>query len=79
MIATCKELVELVTEYLDGGLEPADRLAFERHVSFCPPCRGYLAQMQKLSRSASGLREDDLPPELRERALAAFRRWRDER
>jgi anti-sigma factor RsiW len=75
-LRTCRDVVEAVTEYLEGGLEPADRLAFERHVAICPPCRGYLAQMRKVSRTAGGLREETLPPELRDRLLDAFRAWR---
>lgn len=73
---TCQQLVELVTEYLDGGLEPQERLAFERHVAICPPCRGYLAQLRKLKRTAGGLREEDLPPPLRDGLLQMFHDWK---
>ena len=44
---TCQELVELVTDYLDGALdeETADR--FEQHLSVCPGCETYLGQMKE--------------------------------
>ena len=43
----CIELVELVTEYFDGSLDPADRERFEAHVAECPGCDAYLAQMRR--------------------------------
>lgn len=75
-LQTCRDVVEAVTEYLEGGLDRDDRLAFERHVAICPPCRGYLAQMRKVARSAGGLREETLSPELRDRLVDVFRAWR---
>ena len=71
----CRQVVELVTEYLDGGLEVDERLAFERHVAICPPCRGFLSQLRLITRTAQGFREDEVPEPLRERLLEAFRDW----
>ncbi|HET8607416.1 MAG TPA: zf-HC2 domain-containing protein [Gaiellaceae bacterium] len=77
---TCQELVEVVTDYLEGGLSQPERLAFERHVGICPPCRGYLAQLRRVVRSAAALQEDEeLPPSLREGLLRSFRDWKAER
>ena len=70
------QIVELVTEYLDGGLEVSERLAFERHVAICPPCRGYLSQLRRVSRVAGTLSEDDVPEPLRTSLLDAFRDWK---
>ena len=70
---TCRQVVDLVTEYLEGGLEVDQRLAFERHVAVCPPCRGYLSQFRLIMRAAGALREEDVPEPLRERLLEAFR------
>jgi anti-sigma factor RsiW len=75
---TCREVVDLVTEYIEGGLPPAQRLAFERHVAICPPCRGYFSQLRKISRTARGLREEELSEALRSSLVAAFRGWRGE-
>lgn len=33
---TCQELVQLVTDYFEGALEPADRARFEAHVAAVP-------------------------------------------
>ena len=73
---TCQQIVELVTEYLDGGLETPERVAFERHVAICPPCRGYFSQLRKVTRVAGGLRVDDLSPHVRDSLLAAFGTWK---
>ncbi len=73
---SCRQVVELVTEYLDGGLETSDRLAFERHVAICPPCRGYLSQLRRVSRLAGTLSEEDVPEPLRDSLLDAFRHWK---
>jgi anti-sigma factor RsiW len=74
---TCKELVELVTDYLDGALSAADRTQFERHVRACAGCRAYLGQMRAIVRAAGRLAGIDLPPTARSPLLAAFRGWRD--
>jgi predicted anti-sigma-YlaC factor YlaD len=76
---TCQQIVEVVTEYLDGGLETSDRVAFERHVAICPPCRGYLSQIRWVSRVAGGLRADELPEHVRDGLLSAFAEWKDGR
>ena len=73
---TCQDVVELVTEYLEDGLLAEDRLAFERHVTICPPCRGYLSQMRRVSRAGGALREEDVPARLRGSLLDAFRDWK---
>lgn len=75
---TCRELVALVTDYLEGSLAPAERLRFERHIAICPPCRGYLAQLRQTLRVAGRLDEESLGDEARDHLLAAFRDWRQE-
>jgi anti-sigma factor RsiW len=75
---SCQELVELVTEYLEGALPGPQRLAFEQHVAICPPCRGYFAQLRKTIRVGERLREQDLPPHVRDALLASFRNWKRE-
>ena len=76
---SCQDVVELVTEYTENGLPPEQRLAFERHVNACPPCRAHFAQMRKISRTAGGLHEETLPEPLREKLVDAFRDWREGR
>jgi anti-sigma factor RsiW len=73
---SCAEVVELVTDYLEGRLPPEQRRRFDEHVSGCDGCVAYLEQMRATIATAGRLREADLPPELEERLLGAFRGWR---
>ena len=69
---SCKELVALVTEYLDDALPPERRLRLEQHLAICPPCRGYLSQMRETIRVAGALTEETISPEARDALLLAF-------
>ena len=73
---TCKELVELVTEYLEESLSPSVRAQFEEHLAVCPGCATYLEQMRQTIRAMGELTEDSLEPETREKLLALFRNWK---
>ena len=71
----CRELVELVTDYLEDRLSPADRARFEAHLADCPYCKTYLEQMRQTIRLLGRLPEESLSPEARDTLLAAFRGW----
>jgi anti-sigma factor RsiW len=76
---TCRELVELVTEYLDGAMSVTDRLLFEQHVVMCGGCATYLEQMRETIARAGELREDDIPAPALDALLGAFRDWNGRR
>lgn len=71
----CRELVELVTEYLDHALTDADRAAFERHLEGCDSCGVYLDQMRETIRLLGELPAERLSPSAGAVLLASFRRW----
>ena len=73
---TCIELVELVTEYLEGGLSAAERERFEEHLGFCDWCVTYLDQMRQTLVAVGSLREDDVSPAMEASLLATFRGWK---
>jgi predicted anti-sigma-YlaC factor YlaD len=75
---TCKELVEVVTDYLEGRMPSERRLLFEEHIAFCSWCQTYLDQMRETIRLTGMLTEDDLSPETRDTLLEAFRNWNAE-
>ncbi len=75
---TCQELVALVTDYVEGGLDARDRERFEEHVVFCAGCANHLEQMRATIRVTGALTEDDLMPSTRDELLAAFRDWKRE-
>jgi anti-sigma factor RsiW len=73
---TCKELVEIVTDYLEDRLPPAEQRRFEQHLTGCEGCVNYLEQMRETIRLVGRLGEDSIPAPVRERLLRAFRDWR---
>jgi anti-sigma factor RsiW len=73
---SCAEVVELVTDYLEGRLSPEERRRFDEHVSGCDGCVAYLEQMRATIATAGQLRGSDVPSELEERLLESFRDWR---
>ena len=72
----CKELVELVTDYLEGKLSLTERQRFEAHLSGCAGCRNYLDQMRTTIRLSGRLTEDHVPAEGKDKLLQAFRQWK---
>jgi anti-sigma factor RsiW len=73
---SCAELVELVTAYLENGLDPAERRRFEEHLTECEGCERYLDQF-RVTISALGEVAPESPPDaVRDRLLSVFRDWR---
>lgn len=72
----CSDFVELVTEYVEGTLSPAERRRFEAHIAECPGCRPYLNQMRQVIRAMGRLTEDAIPEPAKQILLRAFRDWR---
>jgi anti-sigma factor RsiW len=73
---SCRELVEVVNDYLEGDMAPAERHRFERHLGVCPPCVAYVEQMRETIAAVGRLRPDELEPEVQDGLLQAFRDWR---
>jgi hypothetical protein len=73
---TCKELVELVTDYIEDRLTTEENARLELHVCTCTGCRVYLNQMRALLRAAGRLAEDDVPAATKDDLLRAFREWK---
>jgi anti-sigma factor RsiW len=72
---SCKELVEAVTDYLEGTMGAEDRARFDAHLEICPFCVTYLEQMRQTIATAGELSEESIAPESREELLGAFRGW----
>jgi predicted anti-sigma-YlaC factor YlaD len=72
----CREIVELVTDYLEDALSPDVQVAVERHLLICDGCAAYLDQMRETIRLTGALRSDDVPPEVIETLLEAVRTMR---
>lgn len=72
----CREAVELVTDYLEGALAPNDRARLEAHLSGCPHCSEYLAQMRRTLDLLGRIEPEELDPEVQDELVALYRRWR---
>jgi anti-sigma factor RsiW len=73
---TCKQLVELVTDYLEGALSPEDERRFEQHIALCDWCARYLEQMRVTIQTVGRIEEDSISDDARSALLAAFSDWR---
>jgi anti-sigma factor RsiW len=69
----CRELVEVVTAYLEDALPERDRRRFEAHLEECDDCREYLEQFRETIALAGRVAPDGLSPQARADLLAAFR------
>ncbi len=72
---SCRELVELVTDYLEGALSEPLRARFEMHLAACLGCAAYLDQMRATLATLGDLAEDGVLSDVRDRLLEAFRTW----
>ncbi len=73
---TCKEVVELVTEYLENVLLPGLRKQFEEHVADCPGCTNYIEQVQLTVGMLQQLAQEPVFPETKQKLLEVFRYWK---
>jgi len=72
----CRELVELVTEYLEGALPETERTRLEAHLAECDGCTAYLEQIRTTMRLTGMLTEEQIPADARMALLAVFRDWK---
>jgi anti-sigma factor RsiW len=72
----CQQVVEMVTDYLEGALSPADHRRLERHLAGCPHCTEYLAQIRETIRLAGRVTPEDLTPGMHTDLTDLYRRWR---
>ena len=73
---TCREVVELVNDYLGAVMAAADRARFEEHLADCPGCTTYLQQMRTTVELTGRLHEDTVPDDVKRDLLDTFRRWK---
>jgi anti-sigma factor RsiW len=72
----CQQAVELVTDYIEGYMSRADRRRFEAHLSSCPHCTAYLAQMRSTIQLTGRLRSEELPTEVIDELISLYNQWR---
>jgi anti-sigma factor RsiW len=74
----CQEMVELITDYLEGALSRSQRKRFEAHIADCEHCAEYLQQMRTTISLTGSLAVEDLTEDMREDFGALYRKWRAE-
>jgi anti-sigma factor RsiW len=72
---SCRELVEVITDYIEGTMSARDRARFEAHLEICPYCVTYLEQMRETIETLGELSEESLTAKARDELLTAFRGW----
>ena len=73
---SCQELVELVTDYLEGTPVAPRPPRFEKHLKACDGCTRYLEQMRLTIAAVGRLQEQHITARAREELLDAFRDWK---
>jgi len=73
----CQEVVELLTDFLEGALDRKTRTRLEQHLVLCPGCTEYLRQFRLTIGATGRLSEADLPERVKEELLHVFRHWRE--
>ena len=75
----CRELVELVSDYLEGALPDAHRSRFEAHIAGCDACVVYVRQMRETLSVMGSIPPESLSGEAERELRDAFRDWRERR
>jgi len=73
---TCHEVIELLSNYIEGVLPADDRRRVDEHLALCDGCDTYLKQLRETIRLTGMVAEDQVPEDQKAALLAAFRDWR---
>jgi anti-sigma factor RsiW len=74
----CRQIVEMITDYLEDALSRSERRRFEAHLEGCEHCTEYLEQMRATIRLTGRLQSEDLTPAMQEEFAALYRRLRSD-
>jgi anti-sigma factor RsiW len=72
----CRQVVELMTDYLEGNLPVHERARFEEHIAGCDGCRAYLAQLRTTRDVVGRIADEPMPASVERELIEAFRNWR---
>ena len=75
----CQQVVEMISDYLEGALPMRARRRLEHHLAGCPHCSAYLEQMRETLKLTGRLLPEDLTPEMQQEFSEVYRQWRSER
>lgn len=72
----CKDITDLLTEYLEGQMSLADRMQVKMHLAMCGHCQRYVDQLKLTIDSCGGIPEPEVDDHLEQELLARFRNWK---
>lgn len=72
----CREVVELVSEYLEGAMSPEQMSAFEVHLNYCDGCFAFLDQLRATTAVARVVPDEQIPDGIKDELLRAFNDWK---
>lgn len=75
---SCKEVAELITDYLEGSFTLSQRLRFQMHIGLCVDCKNYLHQMKYTVATLGQLPAEPVPAEIKEALMKCFQNWKQE-
>ena len=70
---TCQQVVDVITDYLEGAMEPGPREEFEAHLALCAGCAEYLTQMRTTIQAVGHVPGETPPAHAQSELLDAFR------
>ncbi len=77
---SCRDITEVVTDYMEGRMSFMQKIAFQFHVGMCGPCREYLRQMKLTVQTVGKINTmddcSDMSPEVQDELLKRFRNWK---
>jgi anti-sigma factor RsiW len=73
---TCRDVVEVVTAYLEDSMSADERAAFEDHLALCDGCVRYVRQIERTIELVGKVHEESLSPQTRQGLLNAFADWK---
>ena len=72
----CRDVTELVTDFVEGRMSFWDRVRFQLHVGMCRHCREYVHQMRKTSQMLGESPFEPPSPEVEAELLRRFKDWK---
>ena len=75
-VLSCREIVEMVTDYLEGDLDADTTTALEAHLDLCPGCERYVEQISETVTTLGDVSSDNLSTDTQAGLLEAFRTFR---
>jgi anti-sigma factor RsiW len=67
---TCREVIAILDDYVDGTMPAEVATELERHFTSCGPCRAYLATYRATRRLGAAAARAEMPAEMRSRIRA---------